>query len=190
MGFNVKAAREAAGLIVDTGGAIAEKTVGTINTVKDGKLARQIKMSTHKSDTVIRCIDAGEQALKTASSIYATISQSINATKEVNSKIQEAREKFELEKQKLDREFEDMKLKYQLEEKKSSESHAENMERIRAFHEEEMRKIDTVRETVLGLMNLLNNLALNYPEQMYPYVQQVSSCLTSIKMNSYNLLED
>lgn len=189
MGFDVKAALLAAGQVVKTGGDIADTTVRTINSVQDGRTDREIRLESSKTDQVLRYIDAGKQALSTVASIYATISQSINDTKEVNNKIQESRNKFELDKKKLDNDFEEMKIKYQLEESKISDSHEEKMEKMRLLHEEEMRKIDTIREVVLGLMTLLNSLALNYPDQIQPYMLQVSSCLSSIKTNNNNLLE-
>lgn len=190
MGFDPKAALLAAKKVVEIGGDIADKTVDTVNKAKNGKIDREIRVATNKTDQVLKYIDAGEQALNTAASIYEKISKSLNATKAVENKIQESRNKFELDKKNLDNEFEKMKLDYLLEEKKSSETHEERMEKIKRFYDNEMIRIEAVKDTVIRLMELLTYLAHNDPEQMQPYVTEVSRCLSSLNFNSNNLLED
>ena len=103
MGFDPKAALIAAKQGVKIGSDIADKTVETINKVADGKTDREIRVSTSKTDQVLRCIDAGSKALDTAASIYEKLSQSRNRNKEIDSKIRDSRENFELEKKKLDK---------------------------------------------------------------------------------------
>ncbi len=200
MGFDPIAALRAAGKIAD-GGIIKEVSkevrehldehAKRQETHLNNEFDRTLRGKQHKVDNVFRGIDAAENGLNTAFDIYAKISQSRNISREIKLKIEENKQEFELKKQRLDNEFKEIKHNYDIKETEVKNAHEKEMQELNNRHIEEMTIIETVRETINRLLDLLYLIARETPNgsDIPIYIGQINTALSSLKSNQYCLEE-
>lgn len=193
MAFNSILALSAAGKVVD----IADKGANIYNEVADGHTRRKetrkngdtdhtIRTGHAKTEDICAGVNTAIDALNTVADVFNKISDALNVSKETNSKIEERRNQFKLEKQKLDNELEKINKNYAIKMEKKDKSHEAKMAGMKYLHEREMAKISTVRETVNKMLDFMIELAKEDPSNPFitSSVSNLTTALNSLSINS------